>query len=147
MPASGASLAIPAVCIIIAAVLLVAVGAFTCILLKERLRGGMLRRSMYIVMEYIVIILSYSLIYWFLKDGGFSQPLGDGLAAFGNAVYFSFVTVTTVGYGDIYPITPFTKALAVSEVVVGMLVILLALGTVLGESEPAPPRPPSPPVD
>jgi voltage-gated potassium channel Kch len=35
--------------------------------------------------------------------------------------YFSFVTLTTVGYGDILPVAPVARALATLEALVGQL--------------------------
>jgi len=35
--------------------------------------------------------------------------------------YFSFVTLTTLGYGDILPVSPFARALATSEALFGQL--------------------------
>jgi hypothetical protein len=36
-------------------------------------------------------------------------------------IYFSFVTLTTVGYGDMAPIHPLTRSLATLEALVGQL--------------------------
>ena len=43
-------------------------------------------------------------------------------------IYFSVMTLTTVGYGDITPIHPMARALAMLEAVIGQLfpVILIA---------------------
>ena len=43
-------------------------------------------------------------------------------------VYFSFVTLTTVGYGDMTPVHPATRSLAIAEALIGQLypAILLA---------------------
>jgi voltage-gated potassium channel Kch len=38
-----------------------------------------------------------------------------------NALYFSFVTLTTIGYGDISPIAPIARMLAMLEAVTGIL--------------------------
>jgi hypothetical protein len=47
-------------------------------------------------------------------------------------VYFSFITMATVGYGDIAPVHPFVRSLAVLEAVMGQLylvgVVSLAVG-------------------
>lgn len=40
-------------------------------------------------------------------------------------VYFSFVTVTTVGYGDIVPRHAFVRILVLSQVLFGLLLILI----------------------
>jgi hypothetical protein len=42
----------------------------------------------------------------------------EGLA-FGDAVYYTIVTVATVGYGDIHPATPLGKTLAVLAILTG----------------------------
>lgn len=48
-------------------------------------------------------------------------PLRDNLALAGNLIYFSFVTLTSVGYGDIVPLHPFARGLANVEAIIGQL--------------------------
>lgn len=48
-------------------------------------------------------------------------PLQDNLALAGNLIYFSFVTLTSVGYGDIVPVHPIARSLANVEAIVGQL--------------------------
>jgi hypothetical protein len=48
-------------------------------------------------------------------------PLHDNLAVAGNLIYFSFVTLTSVGYGDIVPLHPFARSLANVEAIIGQL--------------------------
>jgi hypothetical protein len=60
--------------------------------------------------------------------------------------YFSFVTLTTVGYGDISPVSPATRTLAWMEavtgqfylavIVAGLVSVLVAKGKREGEGEP-----------
>jgi hypothetical protein len=47
--------------------------------------------------------------------------LHDNLAVAGNFIYFSFVTLTTVGYGDVVPLHPVARSLANIEAIVGQL--------------------------
>jgi hypothetical protein len=49
------------------------------------------------------------------------EPLKDNLAVAGNLIYFSFVTLTSVGYGDIVPLHPFARGLANVEAIIGQL--------------------------
>ncbi|MBV1699876.1 MAG: two pore domain potassium channel family protein [Hyphomicrobiales bacterium] len=49
------------------------------------------------------------------------ERLQDNLAVAGNLTYFSFVTLTSVGYGDIVPLHPFARGLANVEAVIGQL--------------------------
>jgi hypothetical protein len=39
----------------------------------------------------------------------------------GNLIYFSFVTLTTIGYGDVVPLHPYARGLANVEAIIGQL--------------------------
>jgi hypothetical protein len=47
--------------------------------------------------------------------------LHDDLAVAGNLIYFSFVTLTSVGYGDIVSLRPYARGLANVEAIIGQL--------------------------
>jgi hypothetical protein len=49
------------------------------------------------------------------------SPVGADLKGLGSALYFSFVTATSVGYGDIVPVG-FARVVAVVEAVAGLLI-------------------------
>jgi hypothetical protein len=53
--------------------------------------------------------------------GAFAGPLGKGEVVIQSWVYFSYATLSTVGYGDITPVDPFARSLAVLEALVGQL--------------------------
>ena len=60
-----------------------------------------------------------------------------------DLVYFSFVTQTTVGFGDIVPAINSTRALAAAEAVVGQLFLVTVVARVismLGHERAARPR-------
>ena len=46
--------------------------------------------------------------------------------------YFSFVTLTTLGYGDIQPTGGFTRSLAIVEAVIGQLFVAVVLARLVG---------------
>jgi hypothetical protein len=48
-------------------------------------------------------------------------PLEDNLNVAGNLIYFSFVTLTSVGYGDIVPLHPVVRGIANIEAIIGQL--------------------------
>ena len=50
----------------------------------------------------------------------FSQPLIEA-ESYGKSIYFSFTTLTTLGYGDIIPVSPWAKMLTNLEAIVGQL--------------------------
>ncbi|WP_165613448.1 potassium channel family protein [Desulfotruncus arcticus] len=63
------------------------------------------------------------MLYWLLiwiAPGSFI-----GLAPqshFFDYFYFSYITFTTTGYEDVYPITAFAKALVTSEIIIGIYI-------------------------
>jgi hypothetical protein len=51
---------------------------------------------------------------------------------FSNFVYYSFVTLTTLGYGDITPVSPQARGLSSLEAVVGQLYIAVLIARLVG---------------
>ena len=49
-----------------------------------------------------------------------------------NFSYFSFVTLSTLGYGDVTPLTRFTRAWAILEAVIGQLYLAVIVARVVG---------------
>ena len=49
-----------------------------------------------------------------------------------QVLYFSFVTLTTLGYGDIIPATPAARALASAEAIVGQLYVAIFVARLVG---------------
>jgi hypothetical protein len=45
----------------------------------------------------------------------------QGNFGIGNLIYFSFVTLTTIGYGDVVPLHPYARGLANVEAIIGQL--------------------------
>jgi ion channel len=78
------------------------------------------------VLLYLNIGLIFVALYCFvalLEPNAFAGlgALQDNLAVAGNLIYFSFVTLTSVGYGDIVPLHPFARGLANVEAIIGQL--------------------------
>jgi len=72
----------------------------------------------------------------FLHPGSFNIPAAWLMGPAGDPapalVYFSFVTLTTVGYGDITPAWPGAGGLAVAEAVVGQLYLAITIARLVG---------------
>ena len=51
---------------------------------------------------------------------------------FSTIAYFSFVTLTTLGYGDITPAIPLAKFLTYMEAMVGVLYIAILVASLVG---------------
>jgi hypothetical protein len=48
-------------------------------------------------------------------------------------LYFSFSTLTTMGYGDIVPLNPIARSLANAEAIVGQMYVVLLIGRLLSQ--------------
>ncbi len=58
--------------------------------------------------------------------------LGDNLVDLSSATYFSFVTLTTLGYGDITPINEFARSLAFLEAAIGQVYLTVLIASLVG---------------
>ena len=68
-----------------------------------------------------------------LRPGSFSMPGHEADGALRNALqYFSFVTITTLGYGDIQPVTRFARMLSALEAIVGQLYLVILVARLVG---------------
>jgi hypothetical protein len=80
----------------------------------------------------------FGVCYWqvqHLRAGTFAisgVPLVVGAMDLSTCVYFSFVTLATLGYGDIVPLTPTARGLAVSEAVIGQLYLAVLVARLVG---------------
>jgi hypothetical protein len=111
---------------------LVSVAAMTLVVLAQTFRVGPVNvhRIQGAVAAYLLLGLAWALAYELvaLLAGGAFSGAGLGGGERPSLVYFSFVTLTTVGYGDVTPVHPVARSLAVAEALTGQLypAILLA---------------------
>ena len=76
------------------------------------------------VCVYLLLGLIFAMIYlmftFFWPEGAFQGLVFDiKTVQFDNFLYFSFVTLTTAGYGDITPLNPILRTLAYLEMITG----------------------------
>ena len=76
----------------------------------------------------VTSVLAYGTIGSYLLGAGFKPPIRDMVTAF----YFTIITLSTVGYGDIIPITVESRMFAVSLLVVGLSIFATAVASALG---------------
>ena len=75
-------------------------------------------------LNYIIWITVFTL---FL--GAIGIHFAEGIS-FGNALWWSFVTISTVGYGDISPVTAFGRVIAGTIMLVGIGFLAMLTGTI-----------------
>jgi voltage-gated potassium channel len=65
-------------------------------------------------------------------DPGINFP-GEALPQFNDFIYFSFVTLSTLGYGDITPISHLSRSLAVLIAIAGQMYITILIAMLVGK--------------
>lgn len=102
------------------------------------------RRHTWMVLVFIftniyAIIFVYASIYYLNQNIRASDAV-SGYAFFWECVYFSTVTITTVGFGDFHPFTFYGRVFVSSEAILGYIVLGLtisALTNILSSRKPA----------
>ncbi len=77
----------------------------------------------------LILILSFAAIYYIISlanPNSFSRQL-----TILDSIYFSVITIATVGYGDIIPFTGYAKIITIVQVLLGLLYILFVVGVFL----------------
>ncbi len=106
-----------------------------------------------VIAAYLLIGMFFAFVY---RLAGVINPDpffgAGGEATPPNALFFSFTTLSTTGFGNLIPATSVGQTLAVAEMIIGQLFLILALGKVVsvwspvrkgGQGE----RPPDAPAD
>ncbi|MBS1544065.1 MAG: hypothetical protein JST14_10555 [Bacteroidetes bacterium] len=73
---------------------------------------------------FMIMGFFWAFLYHLLEDvnpGSFATMKGPVTLDYGQYVYFSFVTMTTLGYGDITAVHPIARSLVVFEGMIGLL--------------------------
>ena len=66
---------------------------------ERSVRRALVTRTLLVLAMFLAVVL----VFWLDRDG--LRDHADNHISFADVVYFSVVTVTTVGYGDIVPVT------------------------------------------
>ena len=67
-----------------------------------------------------------------LQPGSFQVTADYAQGTRVHFVYYSFVTITTVGYGDILPVSPIARAFSILEMVVGQFYLIILIARLVG---------------
>lgn len=85
------------------------------------------------VLVYLLVGLMFAQVYGGIGDlasSAFFCDQGDGSQS--ERVYFSFITITTTGYGDYVPCTQVGRALAMSEAMFGQVYLVTIIALLVG---------------
>jgi hypothetical protein len=126
--------------VVVAADMLLSVGmlaVFTVLMIKRFLVRGreQAHRIAGAVAVYLLLGLIWARLYQVVElasPGAFRVPEGESLNG-ANLVYFSFVTLATLGYGDISPVNIIARNLAVLEAIMGQLYLVILISRLVSE--------------
>lgn len=94
----------------------------------SRITGG--------VCIYLMLGITWAILYVYLYryvPGVFmGLPPSDETVVLWDLIYFSFVTMSTLGYGDITPVGSMARTLAYMQAVTGQLYIAILIGAMVG---------------
>lgn len=108
----------------------------TYIIKAKKVTGNILAGA---ASAYLLLGVSWGILYAFLEflqPGSFmiSENLVRDMTEIGWSVfnYFSFVTLTTIGYGDVVPVSTHAQSLAILEAATGVLFTALLVSRLVG---------------
>jgi hypothetical protein len=90
---------------------------------------------------YLLLGVLWTPLYMAVADwnpAAFTMPAGGTMDMF-TSLYFSFITLSTVGYGDIAPVTKAARMLAAMEAVVGLFYVAVLISRLVAIYSTPPP--------
>ncbi len=95
-----------------------------------------IRRSLAIALtNFLEVIVGFAILY--LRTGSVTHGDVGVLNTPLDALYFSFVTMTTVGYGDFVPATTLGRCLVVAQLAAAILFVIFLLPALISVFSPA----------
>ena len=129
----------------LSSVVLIFLGAIACFraIFKS---GGIDRERLFASLSlYLLFGLIFAIIFHVLEGllpSSFHYPdtqsLGSEISPLARLIYFSYVTLATLGYGDIVPVSGPARGLAILEAIIGqmyLVVVVARLVSLYGQSE------------
>jgi hypothetical protein len=102
----------------------------------QKPRSGLsrVRRFKLLGRSYLEIAVCYASLYLMLPDRSFEHPPTNSF----DSLYFSWITITTTGFGDITPKGILARCLCMTEVGLGLMLLVFAVGTYFSYREQSP---------
>ncbi len=89
---------------------------------KDHLLFGLISQGMLnvaqLVLSIVIIFFVYSGLFYFVEN-----PVNSSVENFGDAFYYTVVAVSTVGFGDIVPVTASGRLVTVAMIISGIIII------------------------
>jgi hypothetical protein len=82
--------------------------------------------------SYVEVAICYGILFRGLPANYYNHPT---MTRF-DWLYFSWITITTTGYGEVVPTRVATRALCMTEVAMGLMLLVFSVGTYFSYREP-----------
>jgi hypothetical protein len=92
---------------------------------------------------YLIVGLFFASAFAAIEEIGgnaFFQQLTAAKSETNDFLYFSFTTLTTVGYGDLTAASNFGRSLAITEALIGQIYLVTVVAVIISNMRPARPR-------
>lgn len=91
------------------------------------------------IVVYMLLANLWAVIYLFIYQqipGAFqiTLPPFEGNTLEANFMYFSYITITTTGFGEIVPLYPFARAMVQVEAITGVLYPVILIGRLVSDA-------------
>ena len=96
--------------------------------LLNAIRRSVTKILIFMLFVFIAAIILGSIIYMF------ENGKNPAMSSIPKAIYWAVVTITTVGYGDITPVTPMGQFISTLVMLLGYSIIAVPTGIVVGET-------------
>lgn len=86
------------------------------------------------IVVYLLVGFLWSFVYSLIESlhpGSFSH-MSERILGHRPFVYFSFVTLTTLGFGDITPLTPLAQSMTILEAILGQMYLIIQVSWLVG---------------
>jgi hypothetical protein len=104
------------------------------IVFDVRERGVTLHTMFGVLCIYLLVGMLYAFLYGLVSSIGSEQffAQSDTADTTKNFLYFSFVTITTTGYGDLTAATNLGRSLAIAEALTGQIYLVTVVAAIVG---------------
>lgn len=105
-----------------------------------REEGGVTLHSMFgVLCLYLLIGLLFAVAYALIQEIGATDFFTTRQAGRDDFLYFSYATLTTVGYGDLVAATNLGRSLAISEALLGQIYLVTVVALIVANLRPRQP--------
>jgi hypothetical protein len=90
------------------------------------------------IIVYMLLANLWAVVYLFIYEhlqGSFqlSLPSFESNSLYANFMYFSYITITTTGFGEIVPLHPIARSLVQLEAIIGVLYPVILIGRLVSD--------------